>query len=76
MQSISAMHLPHHVHTATWTGKSREKFDSVVDESSVLFQRHSDNLYAISRELESAANEVDRVKEEIERQRELEIRST
>ncbi len=65
MQSI-------HTNVATWTGKSREKFDSVIEESAVLFQRHSDNLYEISRELESAANEVDRVREEIERQRELE----
>jgi WXG100 family type VII secretion target len=61
-----------HTNTATWTGEARKKFDSVLDEASVLFQRHSDNLYQISRELESAANEVDRVREEIERQRELE----
>ncbi len=44
----------------------------MLDEAAVLFQRHSDNLYQISRELESAANDVDRVREEIERQRELE----
>ncbi|WP_051404772.1 WXG100 family type VII secretion target [Bacillus cihuensis] len=61
-----------HTDVATWTGKSRKKFDSVVDEASVLFQRHSDNLYSISRELESAANEVDRIREVVKRQRELE----
>ncbi|QGQ47682.1 WXG100 family type VII secretion target [Metabacillus sediminilitoris] len=61
-----------HTNTATWTGEARNKFDSVLDEAAVLFQRHSDNLYQISRELESAANEVDRVREEIERQREFE----
>ncbi|WP_299093886.1 WXG100 family type VII secretion target [uncultured Metabacillus sp.] len=65
MQSI-------HTNTATWTGEARKKFDSMLDEAAVLFQRHSDNLYQISRELESAANDVDRVREEIERQKELE----
>jgi WXG100 family type VII secretion target len=61
-----------HTNTATWTGEARKKFDSMLDEAGILFQRHSDNLYQISRELESAANDVDRVREEIERQRELE----
>ncbi|GAB6258205.1 WXG100 family type VII secretion target [Peribacillus sp. N1] len=65
MQSI-------HTNTETWAGEARKKFDSILDEAAVLFQRHSDNLYQISRELESSANEVDRVREEIERQRELE----
>ncbi|KKI93232.1 hypothetical protein WQ54_05175 [Bacillus sp. SA1-12] len=65
MQSI-------HTNTETWSGEARKKFDSMVDEAAVLFQRHSDNLYQISRELESAANDVDRVREEIERQKELE----
>ncbi|AND37922.1 WXG100 family type VII secretion target [Cytobacillus firmus] len=59
-------------HADEWKGKARDKFDSALEEAGVLFQRHSDNLYNISRELESAANEVDRVREEIERQRELE----
>ncbi|WP_191559736.1 WXG100 family type VII secretion target [Metabacillus idriensis] len=57
---------------ATWSGKSRDKFDSALEEARVLFQRHSDNLYDISRELQSAADSVDRVREEIERQEELE----
>lgn len=57
---------------ATWSGKSRSKFDSAMDEAQILFQRHSDNLYDISRELEAAADSVDRVREEIERQEELE----
>ncbi|MBA4536867.1 WXG100 family type VII secretion target [Bacillus aquiflavi] len=61
-----------HSNTEKWSGKARNKFDSALNEAKVLFQRHSDNLYEISRELESAANEVDRVKEEIERQKELE----
>lgn len=65
MQSI-------HTNTEKWAGEARKKFDSILDEAAVLFQRHSDNLYQISRELESAANDVDRVREEIERQRELE----
>ncbi|WP_243290994.1 WXG100 family type VII secretion target [Bacillus sp. FJAT-47783] len=56
----------------TWSGKSRDKFNAIMEEASVAFQRHSDNLYEISKELEKAANEVDRVREEIERQRELE----
>lgn len=57
---------------ATWSGKARDKFDSAMDEAKILFQRHSDNLYDISRELEAAADSVDRVREEIERQEELE----
>lgn len=61
-----------HSNTEKWSGKARNKFDSALNEAKVLFQRHSDNLYEISRELESAANEVDSVKEEIERQKELE----
>ena len=61
-----------HSKAEKWSGKARNKFDSALDEATVLFQRHSDNLYDISRELESAANEVDRVREEIERQKELE----
>ncbi|WP_264191597.1 WXG100 family type VII secretion target [Metabacillus litoralis] len=61
-----------HTNTEKWTGEARNKFDSLLDEAAVLFQRHSDNLYNISKELESAAYEVDRVREEIERQRELE----
>jgi uncharacterized protein YukE len=62
MQSI-------HTNTETWAGEARKKFDLILDEAAFLFQRHSDNFYQISRELESSANDVDRVREEIERQR-------
>ncbi|APH03505.1 WXG100 family type VII secretion target [Bacillus weihaiensis] len=60
------------INTDSWSGEARTKFDALLDEAGVLFQRHSDNLYNISQELQSAAYEVDRVREEIERQRELE----
>ncbi|WP_144593921.1 WXG100 family type VII secretion target [Priestia flexa] len=55
----------------TWSGKTREKFDSKMEEAKAFFQSHSDNLYEISLELEAAANSVDLVREEIERQEEL-----
>ncbi|SFB99658.1 WXG100 family type VII secretion target [Bacillus sp. OV322] len=57
---------------ATWSGKSRDEFEANMDDTKALFQKHSDNLYEISRELEAAADSVDRVREEIERQKELE----
>ncbi|KAB7671887.1 WXG100 family type VII secretion target [Bacillus sp. B1-b2] len=56
----------------SWTGKSRQSFDEEMDEAFSLFHRHADNLYKISDELKSAAEKVDRVREEIERQKELE----
>ena len=56
----------------SWTGKSRQSFDAEMDEAYASFRRHADNLYLISKELESAATNVDRVREEIERQKELE----
>ena len=56
-----------HTNTEAWAGEARKKFDSILHEAAVLFQRHSDNL-SNSRELESPANDVDRVREEIERQ--------
>jgi len=54
--------------TDPWTGEARRKFTSMLDETATLFQRLSDNLFQISRELESSANNVERVREETERQ--------
>lgn len=56
----------------SWTGKSRQSFEAEMDEAFALFQKHADNLYSISNELQAAANKVDKVREEIERQKELE----
>ncbi|MEK4665972.1 WXG100 family type VII secretion target [Niallia sp. FSL R7-0271] len=57
-----------HENTDPWTGEARRKFTSMLDETATLFQRLSDNLFQISRELESSANNVERVREETERQ--------
>ncbi|MCE4051775.1 WXG100 family type VII secretion target [Bacillus sp. Au-Bac7] len=57
-----------HENTDPWTGEARRKFTSMLDETATLFQRLSDNLFQISRELESSANHVERVREETERQ--------
>lgn len=36
-----------HTNTETWAGEARKKFDSILHEAAVLFQRNSDNLYQI-----------------------------
>ncbi|MCK1994940.1 WXG100 family type VII secretion target [Peribacillus muralis] len=47
-----------HTNTETWAGDARKKFDSILDEAAVLFQRHSDNLYQISREIRKRSKRV------------------
>ncbi|MEI2356592.1 WXG100 family type VII secretion target [Mesobacillus zeae] len=55
-----------------WSGKARDEFDALVNEVEVLFHHHITDLNDISNELLAAAGEIDRVREEIERQKEQE----